>query len=76
MSLHFLSSRFGNSNKTLPKQQTNPKPYNKLSAQSVELKGDAGYEMVRPVVSAVLKQTFHSFLNLADTSVLFAEMEQ
>ena len=36
---------------------------------------DAEYELVRPVVSAVLKLTIDSFLNLADKGELFAEGE-
>jgi hypothetical protein len=42
----------------------------------VELSRDAEHEVVSPVVSAVLKLTFDSFMNLADTGVLFAEWEQ
>lgn len=42
----------------------------------MELNRDAEYELVRPVVSAVLKLTTDSFLNLADKGVLFAEGEQ
>jgi len=42
----------------------------------VELNRNAEYELVRSVVSAVLKLTIESFLNLADNGVLFAEGKQ
>ena len=42
----------------------------------MELNRDAEYELIRPVVSAVLKLTIDSFLNLADEGVFFAEGEQ
>lgn len=68
-----MSSRFGNSNKTLPKQHTNPKPYAKLAAQSVEMNTDAEYELGRPAVSVVFRLRTDSFLNLAEKGVLFVE---
>jgi hypothetical protein len=37
---------------------------------------DEEYEVVRPVVSAVLKLTFDLFMNLAGTGLFFAEWEQ